>query len=134
MERAIAYLTDVKDLSELLDGATIDQVRTTSTPSGAEVILELTRGMLERQTVVRQGLFRRAKMPWTKCRLTLQGAKELVVQRATDVPPDQPLINCEAVLGGYHCTVQGTDGLFLSFKLDQLQGLFTDVGSPIESP
>jgi hypothetical protein len=135
MERSIAVVTDVKDLNDLLSGASLDQARCVPTREGAELVVEFTRAMVERQTVVRRGLFRRMKTPWTKCELRLSKITAITVRRLADLPPDQhPLLSCEAVHGGYQLTVQAPDGLQFVLGLLQLDGSFADVGTPIESP
>ena len=75
------------------------------------------------------------KTPWTKCELTLKGITTVAVKRVTDAPPDQtPLLSCDAVKGGYRLIVQGPDGLQFVLGLEQLDGTFADIGSPIEAP
>lgn len=135
MQRDIKVLTDVKDLSELLSGASVDRVRLSPGGAGMQMMAELTRAMPERQVVVKHGFFRRAKTPWTTCELKLSHITSVNVKHLTDVAPDQtPVMACEAVPGGYELTVQAPDGLQLILSLDQLDGSFADVGSPIESP
>jgi hypothetical protein len=135
MQRDIKVLTDVKDLSELLSGARIERVRLLPSGGGMQLSAELTRAMPERQTVIRQGLFRRLKTPWTACELELFRVTSVAVKHLTDLAPDQtPVIACEAVPGGYQFTVQAPDGLQLVLNLDQLDGSFADIGAPIASP
>lgn len=135
MQREIKVLTDVKDLSELLSGASVDRVRLSPGGVGMQMMAELTRAMPERQTVIRQGLFRRLKTPWITCELKLSHITSVNVKHLTDLSPDQtPVMACEAVPGGYELTVQAPDGLQLMMHLDQLDGSFADIGSPIESP
>ncbi len=135
MERAIKVLTDVKDLSELLSGASVEHAQVRPGGSGLQLVARLLRAMPERQTVVKHGLFRRLKTPWTTCELKLSHITSVNVKHLTDVAPDQtPVMVCEAVPGGYQLTVQAPDGLQLMMHLDQLDGSFADVGSPIESP
>lgn len=134
MERTIAVLTDLKDLGELLDGASVDQA--TLVPSGGRLRLELalTRAMPEQATVVRRGLISRTKTPWTKSRLTLERIFDASVQRLADTPTAEvPLLACEAIPGGYSLTITAPDGLQLALRLEQLTGQFLDIGSPLES-
>ncbi len=135
MQRAIGLATDVKDLSELLDGASLDQARIVSSSGRLRLELELTRAMVEQQQVVRHGLLKRVKTPWIKGRLILDHIQDVVVQRLSDGGPEQvSLFTCDAVPGGYQFVVTAPDGLRLSMTLEQLHGQFQDVGSPIESP
>jgi len=135
MERAITLVTDVKDLSELLNGASIEQAQLVPDRGRLQLVLELTRAMTERQQVVRHGLIRRVKTPWTKCRLMFNRIGTVTVKRLTDLAPDQtPLLSCDAVKGGYQLTVQAPDGLQFVLGLEQLDGAFADIGNPIESP
>ena len=135
MDRTIAVLTDVKDVSDLLDGASLDQVGVKPAGGNVQLVLGLTRAMLEQQAVVRRGFTRRIKTPWTKCELQLSRVKSLTIRRASDRAPDQaPLLACDAVVGGYQLTVKAPDGLELILGMDQLDGRFADVGRPIDSP
>lgn len=135
MERSITVVTDVKDLSELLHGASVDQARLVPAAGRLQLVVECTRAMIERQQAVRRGLFKRLKTPWTKCRLTFNGITDVTVTRLSDAAPNQmPLLSCEAVKGGYQVTVQAPDGLQYVLNLEQLDGTFSDVGSPIERP
>ena len=135
MERAINVLTDVKDLSEWLKGSRVDEAKLEPSTGQLAFTLELTRAMTERQTRARQGLFMRTKTPWIRCRLTLHHIGDARIKRLTDqAPNDTPLLTCEAVKGGYQLTVQAEDGLQFILNLDQLDGTFTDVGSPIDAP
>lgn len=135
MNRAITVISDVKDLAELLNGASVDQARLVPAVGRLQLVVDCTRAMIERQEVVRRGLIKRLKTPWTKCQLTFNRITTATVKRVTDAPADQtPLLNCEAVKGGYQLTIQAPDGLQFILGLDQLDGHFADVGSPIESP
>ena len=135
MERAITVVTDVKDLSDLLHGASVDQARFVASGGRLRMELELTRAMAEQQRVVRHGMFKRVRTPWVKGRMTLERIQEVTVQRVGDLGPDEfPLFACEAVPGGYQVVVTTPDGLRLSLALEQLSGQFHDVGTPIESP
>lgn len=132
MERAIAVLTDVKDLSELLHGAGVDQARLVPSSGGLRLELGVTRAMPEQATVVRRGFLSRTKTPWTKSRLVLERIREASVQRVAEIPsPDVPLLACEAIPGGYSLVLTAPDGLQLALTLEQLQGHFSDVGSPM---
>ena len=135
MERSIAVVTDVKDLSDLLSGARVDQAQLVPSAGRLQLVVDLTRAMLEQQHVVRRGLIKRLKTPWTKCQLTLNEVTAVTVKRVTDTAPDQtPLLSCDAVKGGYQVTVQAPDGLQFVLGLERLAGTFSDVGSPIDSP
>ena len=46
MERAITLVTDVKDLSDLLDGAGVDEARLVSVGGRMQLGLHLTRAMI----------------------------------------------------------------------------------------
>ncbi|MBI3010993.1 MAG: hypothetical protein HYY58_00670 [Candidatus Omnitrophica bacterium] len=135
MEKAIAVLTDVKDLSEVLDGASVDRV--CLIPSGGRLRLEmeLTRACPELNTVVRRGFLTKTKTPWVKGRLSLGQIKDASVERMAETPADQPpLLLCETVPGGYTLVVTSPDGLRLSLTLEQLEGQFADIGRPVDSP
>lgn len=135
MERVITVMSDVKDLGELLSGARVEEVRCVPSGSGLQLVVRLTRGMLERQTLVRRGPFRRLTTPWTKCELRLARIAVLTIRRLTNGMPDQlPVFSCEAVPGGYQLTVQAADGQQFVLGTSQLDGTFTDVGSPLEIP
>ncbi|MBI3321094.1 MAG: hypothetical protein HYZ91_02365 [Candidatus Omnitrophica bacterium] len=135
MEREVRVLSDVKDLSELIDGASVDGARVI--PQGGQLSLELdlTRACPELQAANRRGVFSRPKTPWVKSRLMLQRIAEIAVQRIVEAAPSQaPLLSCESVPGGYRLIVESPDGLRLSLTLDQLEGHFADVGAPMASP
>ncbi len=135
MERPVTVVSDVKDLSDLLNGASLEHVRAVPQGGSLDIMLELVRAMVERQHVVRQGWFRRLKTPWTKCQLTLKGIGGMTVKHLTDLAPgESALFSCDAVAGGYRLTVQAPDGLQLVLDLAQLNGTFTDLGSPLEAP
>lgn len=135
MERAISVVTDVHDLSELLSGARIEQAQVAPHDGQLELVVDLTRAMLEHKTTVRQGLIRRVKVPWTKCRLRLQAIASASIKRLAELPADHtPILVCEPVKGGYQLTVQAHDGLQFVLGLEQLRGTFSDVGSPIDAP
>ena len=135
MERSLAVVSDVKDLSELLNGASVEHAELVPSGGTMHLVLALTRAMVERQEVVRRGPFRRLKTPWTKCQLRLSHIQAITVRRLADQAPDHaPLMACDAVPGGYQVTVQAPDGLQLVLRIDRLEGAFTDVGSPITAP
>ena len=135
MERAIAVVNDVTDLSALLDGARIDQARVVPEGGRLRLEVELTRACRELQTVVRRGLLMRTQTPWAKSRVVLDRVSEAVVQRLPDAPSDQvPLFACEAIPGGYRLTVTAPDGLRLQATLGALSGRFADTTAPMASP
>ena len=135
MEQAISVVSDVKNLGELLDGASVDQARLIPRGGRLRLEMELTRACPELQTAVRRSFLTRTKTPWVKSRLALDQIKEAAVQRLVDAPPDQvPLLSCEAIPGGYQLVVTAPDGLRLQLSLEQLDGQFTDVGQPMGSP
>lgn len=135
MHKQLSVLSDVKDLAELLDGAGVEQAKLVPAGGRLELVLEGTRAMVEQPPVARGGLFRRAKTPWTKYRLTLTRITGVTVTRAEPTPADRaPLLACDAVPGGYELTVQAPDGLRLVVGLEQLEGTVADVGSVIQVP
>lgn len=136
MQRHLSVLTDVKDVSELLEGARVEQAQLIPQPGKRlQLIVELTRAMLEQQRVVKQGFFRRMKTPFIKSRLTVNGVTAATVRRLEEVPPNGvPLLVGESVPGGYQLTIQAPDGLQLALGVEQLDGLFEDVGPPLETP
>jgi hypothetical protein len=133
MERTVSVLSDVKNLGEFIEGASLERARLLPGAGQMSLELELTRACPELATVVRRGFMARAKMPWVKSRLTLRRITGVAVQRAADaaVTP-KPLLACEAVPGGYRAVVTSPDGLELAVTLEQLDGQFLDVGQPIE--
>ena len=134
MERTIAYLTDLKDLSGLLAGARIEQAELVPAMGSCSLELQLTRAMLEQPAAPRAGLFKRAKTPWSASRLTLKRIHSVTIHRAEDLTADTPLLDAEAVPGGYQVTIQSPDGLQFVLQADQLQGEFADIGSPVVAP
>lgn len=135
MERAIAVVSDVKDLGELLNGARVDMVRILPSGGRLQLVTELMRAMPEAQRVVREGLFKRVKTPWIKSRFTLSQVKDVAVQRLSEsASQPSPLLACEAIPNGYRLVLTSPDGLQLSLTLEQLNGQFADVGVPIEAP
>ncbi len=133
--RVVAVLSDIKDVGELLRGASVDEARVVPADGRMRLDVSLTRAMLERTATVRQGFVRKVKTPWTKCQLQLSHVQSVAVKRLADVAPDEhPLLNAEAIAGGYRLTVLTPDGLQLIVALERLEGTFGDVGAPIESP
>ena len=144
MERAIRVLGDIKDLSELLQGASLDQARllpaTASAAGGPgpsngrlRLELELTRACPELQAPGGRGWGFRPRVPWVKSRLVLQQVSGASVQRLDDGSPAQvSLLACDAVSGGYTLSVTSHDGLQLVLTLEQLDGEFKDIGQPAE--
>ena len=127
MERTIAVVNDVKDLSELLSGARVEQARLVPSGGRLRLEMELTRIYSELQTVERHGLLTRTKTPRFKSRLVLSQIKDAAVQRLTDAPPGEtPLLSCEAIPGGYTLVVASSDWLRLLLTLEQLDGQFAD--------
>ena len=134
MERRIQVLTDLDDIAELIQGARIEQANLQSKGSHSELSLELTRAMIEREPEKR-GLFRRSKVPWTKSRLTLRHITGATVTPPTDVPANEmPVVSAESVAGGYQVIVKTPEGMQMVLTAEQLDGMFADVGAPIESP
>ena len=133
MQRAIRVLSDLKELAELLDGANVDQVRIVSAQGRLRLELELTRAMMERPTA-RSGLFKRSRAPWIKCKLALNAIEDVSVHRIADGAQPAPLLSVESAPGGYTATVASPDGLRLGLTLEQLEGVFEDIGTPIEAP
>ncbi len=134
MERTIAVLSDVKDLSELLHGASVEQARLVPSGGRLRLEMELTRACAEMPAVAHRGFMGRIKIPWVKSRLSLGQIKDAAVQRLSHAPPAQTsLLSCEAVAGGYTLVVTSPDGLRLSLTLEQLNGQFADLGQPITS-
>lgn len=135
MERRIQVLTDIKDLNELLAGASVDRTQVVSHPGQTQLIVELTRAMIERQTTVRQGLFQRLKTPFSKCQLTFASIRAVTTAK-TDVAPSaaSDLMACEPVKNGYRLTIRSGDGTEIALDVDTLNGRFEDVGQPVEAP
>ena len=121
MERTVSVLSDVKDLSELLAGARIEQVR--CVPSGARLRLEveLTRPHREVQA--------KPPIPWVKSRLSIGQIKESSVARVSEqAGAPAPWLSCDAIPGGYRFVITSADGLRSVLTLEQLNGQFTDHG------
>jgi len=135
MQRTLSVVNDVKDLGELIEGASIDAARLVPAGDRLRLEMELTRACAELAGTVRGGLLHRPKTPWTRSRLLLEGIKDAAVGRAPETPGAHPsLLGCEAVTGGYKLTVTSHDGLQLSLTLDQLNGQFSDIGQPVAAP
>ena len=135
MRRPFDVLSDVKDVADLLEGARIDQARLVPAGGRLNLELELTRAVLEAQQVVRRGPFRRLKTTWIKGRLTLTQLNALALERFGDAGAQQkPLIWAEAIPGGYEVVITSPEGLRLRVTAEHLNGVYEDVGSPIESP
>ena len=135
MQRELAVLTDVKDIGELLSGASLDATRIAPRHGWLRLELLLTRAMPERATMARRGFLRRAKTPWTKSRVVFEQVTAASVERVGDGGAEQtPLLVCDAVPGGYALTVTSPDGLRWSLAMDQLSGRFEDIGQPLEAP
>jgi hypothetical protein len=121
MQRTVSVLGDVKDLGDLLEGASIDSAKLLPAGQYLRLDMELTRACRELP-----------KSPWARSRLTLGLIKDVAVGRAPEVPGAHPsLIGCEAVAGGYRLTVTSRDRLQLSLTLDRLSGEFSDIGQPV---
>ena len=132
MQRTITVLGDIKDLSELLAGASLDQAKLVPNGARLRLELELTRACPELQPAGRGGFGFQRRAPWVKSRLALNQIREASVQRLDDGSPAQiSLLACDAVSGGYTLSVTSHDGLKLVLTLDQLDGQFVDVGMPV---
>ena len=125
MERAIAVMTDLKDVSEWLTGAFIEQARIVPSGGCLRLELELTRPCPEWPSMGRQG---RRRVPHVKSRLSLGQITDMTVQRVTDA--QGPMLSCDAIPGGYAMTITGPDGTRWSLVLEQLNGQFADYGQP----
>ena len=135
MQRTMSVLNDIKDLGELIAGASIDAARLMPDGEHLRLEVELTRACPELAGTVRGGLLNRPRTPWTRSRLVLGGVKDVAVGRAPETPDAHPsLLGCEAVTGGYRLTVTSHDGLQLALTLDQLSGEFADIGHPVPAP
>ena len=135
MQRSITVLTDVKDLSELLNGARVEDVRSVSAGGQSQIVATLTRAMVELQRVVPAGLFKRVKMPWTKCQLTIGQVKSASVRQATYPASAQlPILWGDAVKGGYQLILRVDEASEWVLEVPTLDGAFTDIGSPIDAP
>jgi len=144
MERDLRVLGDIKDLSELLQGASLDAVRLLPAPAATlgrpgpgsgrmRLELELTRACPELQSAGPRGFGVRPQVPQVKSRLVLREITHAAVQRLDDGSPAQvSLLACDAVAGGYTLSVISHDGLKLVLTLDQLSGEFADVGKPVK--
>ncbi len=45
-----------------------------------------------------------------------------------------PVVSAESVAGGYQVIVKTPEGMQMVLTAEQLDGMFADVGAPIESP
>ncbi len=117
MEHAIAVITDLKNLSERLAGASLGAARLV--PSGGRLRLELE--------LLHQPPVGRRTGPAARSRLTLERITDASVQHVATVPTDQPLLACEAVPGGYHVVVATSDGLRLELAAEQLSGRLVEL-------
>ena len=128
MERNIEVLGDIKDLSELLGAASIDQIRLFPAGGRLKLDLELTRACLE-AVPASGGAFRR-KTPWVKSRLVLNQIRDAAFERLENSSAQVSLLACDSVGGGYAISVTSHDGLRLVMSLEGLQGEFQDIGKP----
>ncbi len=128
MERTIEFLGDIKDLSELLGGASIDQIRLSPAGGRLKLDLELTRACLE-AVPAGGGAFRR-KTPWVKSRLVLNQIRDAAFERLESGSAQVSMLACDAIGGGYTFSVTSHDGLRLVLNLETLQGEFRDISQP----
>ena len=136
MERALTVVSDVKNLSELLEGARIEEAALAPVGGLMQLTLTVTRAVVEQQRVVRHGFRRRVETPWATSRVVINGIRA-VTQRpspADGSSADSPLLSCDAVGGGYQLTVRDPAGWQFVLEVEQLQGSFTDVGELIHAP
>lgn len=130
MERAIEVLGDIKDLSELLQGAGIDKMRLLASGGRLKLDLELTR-LCAGALPSGQGNLLRRKMLWVKSRLVLSRIRDAAFERAQGSASRVSLLACDSIEGGYTLSVTSREGLRLVMSLDALQGQFQDVGQPV---
>jgi len=133
MQRVIRVLSDLNELAWLLDGANVDQARIVSAAGRLRLELELTRAMIERPAA-KSSLFKSSRVPWIKCRLTLNTIEDVNISRIADGAQPAPLLDIESAPGGYRANVVSPDGLCLELTLEQLEGVFEDIGTPVEAP
>jgi len=136
MERVLAVVSDIKNLSELLAGARIEEAVLACVGGRMQLTLEVTRAVVEQQRVVRQGFRHRLDTPWAKSRVVINGIRT-VTQRPAPVEgsaADLSLLSCDAVAGGYHLTIQDPAGWQFVLEVEQLTGSCTDVGEVIHAP
>lgn len=132
MERSISVLSDLKDLSDLLAGAGVDQTRLLPHEGQLRLEMELTRACVE-SPIEERGLFGvRKKIPWVKSRLRLDRITGVSLQRLPEMQAQAPLLVCDSVSGGYTVSLTSPDGLRLSVSLEQLDGSFADIGRPVD--
>ena len=130
MERTIEVLGDIKDLSELLGAASIDQIRLFPAGGRLKLDLELTRACLEAVPAGGSGGFRR-KTPWVKSRLVLNQIRNAAFERLESGSSQVSMLACDSIGGGYTFSVTSHDGLRLVLNLEALKGEFQDIGKPI---
>lgn len=130
MERAIQVLGDIKDLSELLQGASIDKMRLQASGERLKLDLELTRACLEGTPAGSAKPFGR-KIPWVKSRLTLSDIRDAAFEYAQSGSSQVSLLACDSIEKGYTLSVTSQEGLRLVMSLDTLRGAFEDVGEPV---
>ena len=131
MERRIQVLGDLKDLSDILSGASVDQTRLLPAQGRLRLEMELTRACIE-SPIEQTGLFGvRKKIPWVKSSLTLNGITGVSLTKVPETG-QAPLLVCDSVSGGYTVALTAPDGLRLSLSLEQLDGLFSDIGKPVD--
>lgn len=133
MERRISVVGDLKDLSDLLAGASVEQTRLLPEGGLLRLEMELTRACIE-APLEQRGLFgSRKKIPWVKSSFTLNRITRVLLQHLPQAQARQaPLLVCDSVSGGYTVGLTSPDGLYLLLTLEQLDGSFTDVGRPVD--
>jgi len=132
MERTITVLTDLKDLSELLHGATLQATRGVPAGGALQLIFEFTRELVEHQPTEHRGWRHRVNIPRTPCELRLSRITTVTVRRSSErSSASLPLLSCDAVPGGYQLTVQAPDGLQVVVGMTQLDGTFADLGTSV---
>ncbi len=129
MERTLSVLGDIKDLSELLSGASIDQIRLSPAGGRLKLDLELTRACVE--AVPAGGGGSRRKAPWVKSRLVLNQIRDAAFERLESGSSQVSMLACDSIGGGYTFSVTSHDGLRLVLNLEALKGEFQDIGKPI---
>jgi len=118
MEQTIAVISDVKNLSERLAGATLGTAQLLFSGGRLHMELDLLRPAPQAVRGRGAGLS-------VKSRLTLERITAASVQHVSTVPTEQPLLSCEAVPGGYQVVVATPDGLRLELTVEQLSGRLT---------
>ena len=130
MERTIQVLGDIKDLSELLQGASIDKMRLLPSGGRLKLDVELTRACFEMAPSGKGSGFSR-KVPWVKSRLVLGQIRDAAFEPAQNGAAEAALLACDSIGGGYTLSVASQSGLRLVMNMDALQGEFQDVGNPV---